>query len=153
MFRSLGVFRSSAVLALACLTVGAVALVPVSVAQNDNGNPPITAPPDGKTRLQSPGIVKLKIVVTDTANKPVGNASVYVRFYEDMGGVKHKQNLEELDLKTNQDGTVKVPPALPQGKIQIQVIAKGLHTFGEWYDIEKDDQVVSIQLQEPKQWY
>ena len=31
--------------------------------------------------------------------------------------------------------SVKVP-AVPAGKILIQVIAKGLHTFGKWYDIE-----------------
>lgn len=153
MFRSLGLFRSCVLLALACLSI-APALAPLLFAQdNDNGNPPVTTPPDGKTRVESQGKVKLKIVVTDPANKPVANASVYVRFYEDMGGIKHNQNLQELDLKTNQDGSVKVPPALPQGKIQIQVIAQGLHTFGEWYDIEKDDQVVSIQLKEPPHWY
>ena len=144
--------RSSAVFAVACLAI-ASAIVPISFAQ-DNGNPPVTSPPDGKTRMQSSqGTVKLRIVVTDPASKPVANASVYVRFYQDMGGLMHKQNLQELDLKTNQDGSVKVPPQLPQGKIQIQVIAKGWHTFGEWYDIEKDDQIVKIQLQEPPHWY
>ena len=153
MSSTFGTFRGSAVLAIACLAA-ASAFVPVSFAQDNNGNPPVAAPPDGKTRvLPSQGTVKLRIVVTDPASKPVANASVYVRFYQDMGGLKHKQNLQELDLKTNQDGSVKVPPQLPQGKIQIQVIAKGLHTFGEWYDIEKDDQIVKIQLQEPPHWY
>jgi hypothetical protein len=42
---------------------------------------------------------------------------------------------------------------VPQGKIQIQVIAQGWHTFGEWYDIEKDEQAVIIQLKEPPHWY
>lgn len=94
---------------------------------------------------------KLHILVLSDDGKPVGNASVYVRFYTD-GGLMHHDKLAELDLKTNQDGSVKVPP-IPQGKILIQVIAKGWHTFGEWYDVEKDEQSIEIKLQPPPHWY
>jgi uncharacterized GH25 family protein len=101
-------------------------------------------PPTGPT-------TKLKLLVLDDEGKPVGNASVYIRFYED-GTFLHHGKLAELDLKTNNDGTVKVPP-VPRGKILIQVIAKGWHTFGKWYTVEKDVQSITIKLQSPPHWY
>ncbi|MGH9688215.1 MAG: hypothetical protein ACRD5K_14115 [Candidatus Acidiferrales bacterium] len=94
---------------------------------------------------------KLKLRVLTNDKSPVGNASVYVRFYTN-GGFMHHDKLAELDLKTNQDGTVKVPP-IPQGKILIQVIATGWHTFGKWYDVEKDEESIEIKLEPPPHWY
>ncbi len=98
-----------------------------------------------------PGMTRLKIQVTDPKGKAVGNASVYVRYYM-SGGLLHHEKLEELDLKTNQDGSVKVPE-IPQGKILIQVIAKGWHTYGKWYEIAQTQQSVPIKLEPPPHWY
>jgi len=95
--------------------------------------------------------VRLKIEVTDPNDRPVGNASVYVRFNQ-TGGPLHKDKLAELNLKTNDDGSVKVPE-IPQGKIMIQVVAKGWHTFGKWYDINKSEDTIQIKLQNPPHWY
>lgn len=95
--------------------------------------------------------VRLKIEITDPHDKPVGNASVYIRFNQ-VGGPLHKDKLAELNLKTNDDGTVKVPE-IPQGKIMIQVVAKGLHTFGKWYDINKSEDTIEIKLENPPHWY
>jgi hypothetical protein len=94
---------------------------------------------------------RLRIVVTNTQDKPVGNASVYVRFNQ-PGGFLRKDKLAELSFKTNEDGSVKTP-ALPRGKILIQVIAKGLHTFGKWYDIETDQDTIAIKLEAAPHWY
>jgi len=94
---------------------------------------------------------RLKIRVTNSQDKPVGNASVYVRFNQ-AGGFMHKDKLAELSFKTNEDGSVKVP-AVPRGKILIQVIAKGLHTYGKWYDIDKDQDTIDIKLEEATHWY
>jgi hypothetical protein len=131
----------------------ATLLSPRSIgAQGDKpSNPPTTTAPTDHDDNAPQGTVKLKIVVTNPRGTPVSNASVYVRFYKD-GGLMRKDQLAELDLKTGQDGAAKVP-GVPQGKIQIQVIATGWHTFGEWFDIQKDEQTVSIQLQEPPHWY
>jgi hypothetical protein len=104
-----------------------------------------------KDKNAEPATVKLKITVTDPHDKPVGNASVYVRFNETVG-ITHKDKLVEMNLKTNEDGTVKVPE-IPQGKILIQVIAKGWHTYGKWYDIEKPEDTVQIKLEPPPHWY
>jgi hypothetical protein len=114
------------------------------------------APPDksGKKDKKSsePATVKLKIeVVSASDGKPIGNASVYVR-YNESGGFLHKDKLAELNFKTNQDGSVKVPE-IPQGKILIQVIAKGWHTYGKWYDIDKDEQTIQVKLDPPPHWY
>ena len=96
-------------------------------------------------------MVKLRIVVTGSGDKPVASASVYVR-YNVPGGLIHKDKLAELDLKTSQDGSVKVP-VIPQGKILIQVIATGWHTYGKWYDIDQDEELIEIKLDPPPHWY
>ena len=110
------------------------------------------APADKKEKKSSePATVKLRIEVTSPDGKPVGNASVYVRFNESVG-LFHRNKLAEMSFKTNQDGSVKVTD-VPQGKILIQVIAKGWHTFGKWYDIETDSETVQIKLEVPPHWY
>jgi hypothetical protein len=107
---------------------------------------------DKKEKKSSePATVKLRIEVTAPDGKPVGNASVYVRFNETVG-LFHRNKLAEMSFKTNQDGTVKVTD-VPQGKILIQVIAKGWHTFGKWYDIQTDSETVQIKLEAPPHWY
>jgi hypothetical protein len=75
---------------------------------------------------------------------------IEVDFQPNLG--KDKDKLAELSFKTNEDGTVKVP-AVPQGKILIQVIAKGWHTFGKWYDIDKAQDTIAIKLEAPPHWY
>src|SRR5580658_7434407 len=74
-------------------------------------------------KSSQPATTKIQIHVTSKDGKPISEASVYVRFNE-SGGFLRKDKLAEMDLKTNQDGSVKVPE-IPQGKIMIQVIATG----------------------------
>ncbi len=105
---------------------------------------------DKKDKNDTPK-TRLKIEITDPNDKPVGNASVYIRFNQ-PGGVFHKDKLAELNLKTNEDGSAKVP-GVPQGKILIQVIAKGWRTYGKWYDINKDEDTIEIKLENPPHWY
>jgi hypothetical protein len=109
------------------------------------------APEKKDKKPSAPQTARLQIEVTDNQNKPVGNATVYVRFYEPRG-VFHHENLVELDFKTNQDGSVKVPE-IPRGKILVQVIAKGWHTFGKWYDLVEDEQTIQVKLAPPTHWY
>jgi hypothetical protein len=94
---------------------------------------------------------KIRIQVNNANDHPVPNASVYVRYYE-SGGFLHHEKLAELSFKTNQEGSVKVA-AIPQGKIMIQVIATGWHTFGKWYDMDKEEESISIKLEQPPHWY
>ncbi|MFZ3216353.1 MAG: carboxypeptidase-like regulatory domain-containing protein [Candidatus Acidiferrales bacterium] len=117
--------------------------------QSQSGDADKSSPKNDKKGEEA--TTRLRIIVTNSDDKPVGNASVYVRFNE-SGGFLHHDKLAELSFKTNEGGTVKVPP-VPQGKIMIQVIAKGLHTFGKWYDIEKDQDTIAIKLEPPPHWY
>jgi len=123
-------------------------------AQSGSSANPATSESDPKNPQDAQSdaaTTRLKILVTNSDGKPVGNASVYVRFNE-AGGFLHKDKLAELSFKTNDDGTVKVPN-IPVGKVLIQVIAKGLHTYGKWYDITKDPDTIEIKLDHPTHWY
>lgn len=141
----LAVFSTAAILGAAWMLFPAASAAAPAIPRASVAAPADVGPPTGPA-------TKLKLHVLDPDGKPVGNASVYVRFYTEGGGLLHHDKLAELDLKTNNDGTVKVPP-VPQGKILIQVIAKGWHTFGKWYDIEKEQQSITINLEAPPHWY
>ncbi len=100
----------------------------------------------------APLFAKLRIEVkAGDENKAVGNASVYIR-YDEPHGVFHRKKEIELNFKTNQDGSVKVPE-VPRGKVLVQVVAPGWHTFGRWYVVEKDEEIIEIKLEKPPQWY
>jgi hypothetical protein len=101
---------------------------------------------DEMTRL----VVEVK---SEKTGKPIDRASVIVRFEEGRSikkfGKKVKTNWE---LRTNQLGQVKVPP-IPQGKILVQVIAKGYQTFGERYEVVEPEKTLEIRLNPPQQQY
>jgi hypothetical protein len=121
---------------------------------NSNGSATSSAKPseaqDSKTP-SDPDTTKLKIVVINSDDKPAGNASVYLRFNQ-AGGFLRKDKLAEMSFKTNEDGSVKVP-SVPIGKVLIQVVGKGLHTYGKWYDITKDQEPIEIKLERVTHWY
>src|SRR5580700_5812740 len=80
-------------------------------------------------------LTNLQVVVTNLNGKPVDNASVIIKFVQGRSAAKlGKQIRKEWDMKTTQEGTVKVP-SIPQGKILIQVIAKNYQTFGQTFDV------------------
>lgn len=57
-----------------------------------------------------------------------------------------------FELRTNQEGEAKIP-AIPQGNILIQVMAKGYQTFGQTFDIDEEDKTVEVTLNPPQQQY
>jgi hypothetical protein len=95
--------------------------------------------------------LRVSVVAADTG-KPVANASVYIRFPEGKTFFTHKDKQAEMNFKTNQDGSVKVP-SVPRGKILVQIVAPGWHTYGKWYDIEKGEEEIDIRLDKPPRWY
>jgi hypothetical protein len=103
-----------------------------------------------ETKSATRSTTRLRIVVTGN-DKPVGNASVYVK-YNEPGGLFRRDKLAEMGFKTNLDGSVKVPE-VPRGKILIQVIAKGWHTYGKWYEVETESETIQIKLEPPPHWY
>jgi len=95
----------------------------------------------------------LQIEVKDLRGKPVERAAVVVRFVEGRSKLKFGRKIKtNWELRTNQLGVAKIPP-IPQGKIQIQVIAKGFQTHGQTYEVEEEEKTIEIKLNPPQPQY
>jgi hypothetical protein len=114
------------------------------LAQAQQDKTPATKPP------ASAPIPRLTIEVTGgDANKPIENASVYVKTIE-QHLIKDKKS--EINVKTNQGGIAHIPQS-PTGRVLIQVIADGWKTYGHWHDITDQQQVIKVHLDRPPKWY
>ncbi|HBY64359.1 MAG TPA: hypothetical protein DEH78_31445 [Solibacterales bacterium] len=103
--------------------------------------------------LADPPMTRLRIEVKTLSDKPVERASVVVKFDEGRSVVKlGKKMVTSWQVKTNQDGVAKVP-ALPQGKILVQVIAKNHQTFGQVFDVNEEEKTIEIKLNPPQSQY
>jgi hypothetical protein len=104
--------------------------------------------------LADPPMTKIRVEVRKAVNdKPVDRASVVVRFVEGRSVVKlGKKIMTSYQMRTNQDGVATMPP-IPQGKIQIQVIAKGMQTFGQIIEIGEEEKTVEVKLNDPQPQY
>ena len=101
--------------------------------------------------MADPPMTKIRVEVRKALNdKPVERASVVVKFVEGRSVVKlGKKIMTSYQMRTNQDGIASIP-AIPQGKIQIQVIAKGFQTFGQIFEIGEEEKTVEIKLKDPQ---
>ena len=90
-------------------------------------------------------------VISAVSGKPIDRASVIVRFKEGMG-VNLKKIQTSWETKTNQEGNVTLP-SMPQGKIQIQIIASNYQTFGDNFVTDKPEQTIEIKLNPPQPQY
>jgi len=100
--------------------------------------------------LADPPMTRLRIEVKSIYGKPVERASVVVRFVEGRSVARFgKKIITNWELRTNQEGVAKIPP-IPQGKIRIQVIARGYQTFGQIFEIEEEEKTVEIKLNPPQ---
>lgn len=98
-------------------------------------------------------MTKLRVEVKSVSGKPVERASVVVRFVEGRSVVKlGKKIVTNWELRTNQEGVAKVP-TIPQGKIQVQVIAKGYQTFGQTFDVGEEEKTIEVKLNPPQAQY
>jgi len=117
-----------------------LALAAAGLAQQKN-SPPKTDPQP---------IPRLTIEVTGgDANKPVENASVYVKTEEEH---LLKDKKLELNVKTNANGVAHVPDP-PTGRVLIQIVADGWKPYGRWYEITDVRQSIKIHLDRPPKWY
>jgi 5-hydroxyisourate hydrolase-like protein (transthyretin family) len=90
-------------------------------------------------------------VISAVSGKPIDRASVIVRFKEGLG-VNLKKIQTSWETKTNQDGNVTLP-TMPQGKVQIQIIAQNYQTFGDTFTTDKAEQTIEIKLNPPQPQY
>jgi 5-hydroxyisourate hydrolase-like protein (transthyretin family) len=95
---------------------------------------------------------KLTVHVISAVNgKPIDRASVIVRFKEGLG-VNLKKIQTSWETKTNEDGSVTLP-SMPQGKVEIQIIATNYQTFGNMFVTDKPEQTIEIKLNPPQEQY
>jgi hypothetical protein len=95
---------------------------------------------------KSGGTTRLRIELTGgEAKKPIADASVYVKYTEDK--LLRDKHIE-FNLKTNQNGVAR-SPAIPQGRILIQIVSPGWKTFGKYYEVDQDEQTIQINLDRP----
>ncbi|HEV2987397.1 MAG TPA: hypothetical protein VG759_03070, partial [Candidatus Angelobacter sp.] len=87
-------------------------------------------------------------IVKDENGKPVRNAEIVLHGVDKHG----KQKSDGLELKTHEDGKAEIS-GIPFGKIRVQVIAHGLRTFGEDYDINRPTHEITIKMQKPQDQY
>jgi hypothetical protein len=105
------------------------------------------------TTAHAADMTKLALQIKTQSGKPVDRASVIVRFIEGRSVIKLGKSIRTTwEMKTNQEGEVTIP-SIPQGKIRIQVIAKGYQTYGEIHEINEPEKTLEIKLNPPQQQY
>lgn len=121
------------------------------IAQQDQAPPSKDQPPPPSKKEQAPSPTnRITIEVTGgDANKPIENASVYVKTLE-QHLIRDKKF--EVNVKTNPQGVAHVPDS-PLGRVLVQVVADGWKPYGHWYDITEPKQLIKIHLERPPKWY
>ena len=132
------------------LATGILALTTAVWARQDPAPPPKDqTPPSKKETAPSPNN-RITIEVTGgDSNKPIENASVYVKTVEEHL-IKDKKF--EVNVKTNPQGVAHVPDS-PLGRVLVQIVADGWKPYGHWFDITDPKQVIKIHLERPPKWY
>ena len=83
-------------------------------------------------------------VVKDDNNKPVRNASVVIHPLLKNGS----QAFGGFQIKTDNEGHAGTE-GIPYGPLRIQVLAPGMQTFGEDYQISQPEMSIEIRLKRP----
>ena len=112
----------------ALMIVLGVGMIGSAVAQDDDG-------PMSDLRF---------VVVRDYNGKPVRNAAVVLHPVNRKG----KQSRGGLELKTDGEGRTNID-GIPYGPLRIQVLAPGFQTFGEDYQIDKAEMLITVKLKRP----
>jgi len=100
-----------------------------------------------------PAMTTLRVEVKSLSDKPVDRASVRVKFIQGRSIVKlGKKIMTSWEVRTTQDGTAKIPP-IPQGKILIQVMAKGYQTYGQTFEVNEAEKTIEVKLNPPQPQY
>lgn len=96
---------------------------------------------------------KLSVLVLTPGGKPLDRASVIIRFVSGRDKMKlYSKVRTQWETKTNQEGLVRIPE-IPQGKIQIQVIASGYQTYGNVFEVDQDEKTLEIKMNVPQAQY
>lgn len=99
------------------------------------------------------GRTSIIVNVTDQYDKPLDNATVILDFLgsRQIHKLGHRRQTH-WEVHTNQKGLAHFPP-VPQGTIQLQVVAKNHQTFGRKFDIDTDEKAIDVKLNPPQEQY
>ena len=87
-------------------------------------------------------------VTREYNGKPVRNASIVLHPVDKNG----KQQANGVELKADNEGKASYP-ALPYGKVRVQILAPGLQTYGQDYDIKDKTLDIEVKLKRPQEQY
>lgn len=88
------------------------------------------------------------VVLKNSNGKPVKYASVVLHGVDSKG----RQLREGLQLKTDGEGKAQAG-GVPYGKVRVQVIATGLQTYGEDFDLAEPTKEITVRLKQPQGQY
>jgi Carboxypeptidase regulatory-like domain len=105
------------------------------------------------TLWAAPPQTTITVSVKNHHDKPVDNAEVIVDFVGSHQVTKlGRRKPVHWEVRTNQDGVAHFPP-VPQGTLQLQVVAKEYQTFGQKFDIDSDQKAIDVRLNPPQEQY
>jgi len=93
---------------------------------------------------EGPTAVVRVVVLREASGKPVKNAQVVLHPVNRKG----KATRGELDLKTDENGRASVD-GIPYGSIEVQVLAPGMQTFGQDYEVKQAEVEITVKLKRP----
>jgi hypothetical protein len=94
---------------------------------------------------------RLEVTITaEETGDPIPNASVYLKYAEKRFLRKDKKI--EFSSKTNDEGKAVFPP-VPEGRVLVQIVARGWKTYGKYHEIEGPKHTLEVKLQPVKRWY
>lgn len=95
----------------------------------------------------------VSVAVTGPSGKPVPNATVIIDFLGSHQVTKlGRRHRTHWEAKTNEQGVAKFPP-VPQGKLQVQVVAEHLQTFGDHFNVDTPEKTIPVKLSKPQSQY
>ena len=97
---------------------------------------------------------EIRVEVKDKQGKPVERAAVIMDFVSSHRQVFKlgKRAPKHWELRTNMSGLARFP-AIPQGTIRVQVIAKSYQTFGNNFDVDEPQRTIQVTLEPPQKQY
>jgi hypothetical protein len=103
--------------------------------------------------MADPPQTVITVAVKNDRDKPIDNAAVILDFLGSRQFTKlGKRKPIHWEMHTNQQGLAKFPP-IPQGTIQVQVVASRYQTTGKQYDINSEEKRLNITLNRPQPQY
>lgn len=103
--------------------------------------------------MADPPQTVITVAVKNDRDKPIDNAAVILDFLGSRQFTKlGKRKPIHWEMHTNQQGLAKFPP-IPQGTIQVQVVASHYQTTGKQYDVDSEEKRVDITLNRPQAQY